>query len=301
MICKNDVHNNLAENYFSAIKYILGSRQVSVKGKLKFLLRSPRHWKLVAYFLSNLKTLGLVVIVEKCPGLLEKFCRPYLSAKTDACNKLGKLLGHYRLLGQRLSKETISTFFGKGLSLFSLTSQGENLECVIEYDGQYQKEGEICIKLLLGADRRQIYTLVMLFNKHAAFVSCLQGCSGQSVSISQITKMCYGLRPQNLLLFVAQELTRLLSCKAIYGISSDFHVYQLRARTRNRIVFNYDRFWTELGAMPCGAWYALTIEYPRNLAENIPSKKRALYKRRYALMDKLTLDIAATITPRLIS
>ena len=141
----------------------------------------------------------------------------------------------------------------------------------------------------------------MVFNKHAAFVSCLQGGNGQSVSISQITKMSYGLRPHNLLLFVAQEVTRLLGCKAIYGISSDFHVYQVSARTKNRILFNYDRFWTELGGISCGAWHALPTEYPKNLAENIPSKKRALYKRRYALMDKLALDIASIITPRLIA
>lgn len=282
-------------NYFCAIKRILISRHLNAKDKSKFLLRTPRHWRQVAHFLHDMKAQGLDFILEKHPRLLGKFSRPYLSVETNAQQTLDKLLAHYRLLGQRMTKGALEKLYQTGLPLCRFSLDGEDFECILKYDGRFEKEGEICISLLQSADRRRVYTLIAVFGAEAAFIGCLQGGKEQEDVVRRLTKLTNGLRPHNLVVFVTQEVARALGCQALYGVPSASHVYQARSRTSARIGFGYDRFWEELGGERAGAWYALPITYPRNPLEEVPSKKRMLYRRRYALMDTLAEEIAANM------
>jgi hypothetical protein len=287
---------DLSAYYLLAIGYIVTSHHLNWKNKFKFLLRSPLHWQHIARFLLSLKTLGLDFILDKHPRLLEKFSRSYLSVGTDARQTLDKLLAHYRLLGQRLTKDALGSLYDNGLPVCHFILDGEEFECILEYDGRFEKEGEICISLIRRVDRYKIYTLIAVFSDNDVFIGCLQGNRDQEDIVRHVTKAAYGLRPHNLVFFVAQEVARLLGCQKLYGVTSVSHIYQAHARTLNRIGFDYDGFWKELGGTLSDKWYALPASYPRNLLEDVPSKKRMLYRRRYALMDTLAEEIAARMS-----
>lgn len=93
-----------------------------------------------------------------------------------------------------------------------------------------------------------------------------------------------------------QEVARTLGCQQLYGVSTASHVYQARSHTQGRIGFDYDCFWEELGGIRAGAFYSLPSSYPRNQLGDVPSKKRMLYRKRYALMDLLATYIGARMT-----
>jgi hypothetical protein len=237
--------------YFDALKLFLHSKRLNKADKLKFWLRSWLNKREIGAFLHHMRAQQLEFIFEQHPRLLDKFSRPYLSLASNGVRTLDILCAHYRMLNQSFSHLALETLYQGGLPLCHFTLQDEDFSCLLEYDGQFQKEGEIGISLYQTRPRQRIYTLIAVLDEKSAFVGCLQGGKHQEDNIRRVTKLSHGLRPHNMLVFVAQEVVRALGMQALYGICSAAHVYQARRRTRERIGFDYDTFWQELGG---GRW-----------------------------------------------
>jgi uncharacterized protein VirK/YbjX len=68
-----------------------------------------------------------------------------------------------------------------------------------------------------------------------------------------------------------------------------------------KLHLNYDEIWTEHSAEPTAdGFFRLGMLPVVRPLEEIAAKNRALYRRRYALMDKLSADIAARFGKRLV-
>jgi len=61
------------------------------------------------------------------------------------------------------------------------------------------------------------------------------------------------------------------------------------SRARDRVHFDYRAFWSEAGgqAGAQGYWH-LPLQAPRRPLEDIDARKRAMYRRRYTLLDDMT-------------
>mgnify|MGYP001766041146 CR=1 FL=1 len=56
--------------------------------------------------------------------------------------------------------------------------------------------------------------------------------------------------------------------------------------------FDYDAFWRDYGGQPDGqGFYELPVAAPRREATEIPSHKRAQYRRRYQFMDEMRQEL----------
>lgn len=90
------------------------------------------------------------------------------------------------------------------------------------------------------------------------------------------------------------NLNALLNCyTAIYAVASEHHYYQKEEKNRQKIRFNYNEFWTELGGEPSQieGWFKMPVLYPRKILSDIPAKKRSQYSQRYQLMDQIKADV----------
>ncbi len=88
------------------------------------------------------------------------------------------------------------------------------------------------------------------------------------------------------------------------AVGNATHIYQnwrYQSKKKDKLHADYDQFWLSMGAKPLDSGYFLLPErIARKPIEEIASKKRAEYRRRYQLLDELEQDwrrISAPITP----
>ena len=131
-------------------------------------------------------------------------------------------------------------------------------------------------------------------------IGCIQGHSKDDLySVKATQKLLQGLRPKSLVIFAVQELSRALGVTAIYGAGDSIQTYRgkhlIHIPALHKIQFDYNAFWEESGGMPVsGGWYELPLTQFRRDIQEIKTNKRALYRRKYELMDLLSSEVEAT-------
>lgn len=135
----------------------------------------------------------------------------------------------------------------------------------------------------------------------AVLIGSIQGPNGDDrlEQIRDLTKAAHGLRPPHLLIEALRALLlRTAGASTILGIDPDHHVKGRWNLKGNRLKFDYRAFWTELEARPPSPssarsdeqhalyWQIPGLRAQRDLAE-VPSRKRAMYRRREEWLDAL--------------
>jgi uncharacterized protein VirK/YbjX len=133
-------------------------------------------------------------------------------------------------------------------------------------------------------------------SQHSVLVASVQGVRGESgcnlEAIQSITKQNHGLRPHHLLLNIFQMTCADWGVTEIRGIDPNHQVKKRRNADKQGFTFDYREFWTELGAVQLDDQdWLLPSQAQRRAVEDIPSRKRALYRKRYAFLD----DLAAVV------
>lgn len=130
-----------------------------------------------------------------------------------------------------------------------------------------------------------------------ASVQGVRGDPGRNLeAIQSITKQSHGLRPHHLLLNIFQVACAEWGITKIRGIDPEHQVKKRRNTNKQGFKFDYRDFWAELGAVQLGDEDWLLPNQPQRRAVGaIPSRKRVLYRKRYAWLD----DVAAGVASRL--
>lgn len=137
-------------------------------------------------------------------------------------------------------------------------------------------------------------------SQHAVLVASVQGVradsDGNLEAIQSITKQNHGLRPHHLLLNIFQLACADWGITEIRGIDPDHQVKKRRNADKQGFTFDYRAFWAELGAVQLDDQDWLLPSQPqRRAAEDIPARKRALYRKRYAFLDDLAGVVATSL------
>ena len=135
---------------------------------------------------------------------------------------------------------------------------------------------------------------------HSVLIASVQGVRGDTgcnlEAIQSITKQNHGLRPHHLLLNIFQLACADWGITEIHGIDPEHQVKKRRNADKQGFTFDYREFWTELGAVQLDDQNWLLPSQPqRRAAEDIPARKRALYRKRYAFLDELATVVATSL------
>lgn len=116
-------------------------------------------------------------------------------------------------------------------------------------------------------------------------------------TIKKATRACHGLFPKRVLMEVIFNLAAHSDIKSIYGVSDEGHVFRaLRYRLSKGRHFHasYDEFWASIDGQKVSRFrWALPLQMERKSLEEIASKKRAEYRRRFGLLDEIAEAVNA--------
>ncbi len=148
------------------------------------------------------------------------------------------------------------------------------------------------------------FTLCIVDGKSTLFIGGLQGAKAwvEHDQIQLATKACHGLFPKRLLLEAVCLLAQHFGVNQILAVSNDTHIYRswrYAKKKKDKLHADYDSFWASLGGeKDAQGLYHMPLQVARKSLEEIASKKRAEYRRRYELLDSMTAQIAAWFNER---
>lgn len=170
----------------------------------------------------------------------------------------------------------------------------EKLEIVLKVNGTFE-EGFFALEIQV--EKMRIYGLSFCFipdkTNIALLIASLQGLSqGEKTRemIKAITKQCFGLRPQILLIELMRLISQYKGYSALLGISQTYQVRYRPFGNKKGYFADYNAVWEECGGVKQGRYFNLTQEKRKSIKE-IPSQKRSMYKKRFAFLEELELSL----------
>lgn len=269
----------------------------------KFVLRSLAKPLATARLLDDLSHQPyLEKLLAVQPGLPCRAHRPYLTANFNRKDAVNALSFHYHTLTQALPEHLLQQHYSaRGARLATITGKDENFYhldlCAIAFA---DKEGEATITLSRDdgiALAGLTFTLCQQNGKPTLFIGGLQGAKSDIPHeyIQIATKACHGLFPKRLVLEAACLIAHRLGVSQILAVSNGAHIYsswRYAKKKKDKIHADYDSFWESMsGELTPAGFYQLPLNMLRKPIEEIASKKRAEYRRRYSLLDEMMSQI----------
>ena len=273
------------------------------------LIAAARPVEALGWF-SRMESRDLRPFSEANPLLRFKPMRVYLSSRWGQGRRTKVMRETYSFVLWRggAIREALLRQEGEGavLARFALGELGP-AELCLGFDNRFRKEGEFAVTLRCPGQGGRISSLSFALewrpNGLVMYAGCVQGRSeGEGAFMKTLQKAMHGLRPKALVVFAAQEIARALGVRELLGAGNGIQVHRrkhlIHLAWAHELTFDYDTFWTELGAHPAlDGWFYLPRKARRRTREEIKPNKRTMYAKRYALMDSLAAQIRAALAP----
>lgn len=273
--------------------------------KIKFLLRSILHKKEILALYNVFQKKELQIIIEKQPDIYNKLFRSYLYCNIPVKDKLYYIRSHYYYLSDTFKPEIIKniyTTFDTKLLSFSL-DEDNLIDVKLCYIPALGKEGELT--LLISLNEKDLYSIAFSFHQEKQSLEfIIYGIQSRGIidnnTIKFVTKKMHGVRPRNFLFFILRQICHVLNINTIKAIRSDYHVANCsHVQKTGKFKADYDQYWEEENGIKEEKFYILPLKENRKRIEDIPSKKRSMYKKRYAMLDEYKNTIVSNLHPLL--
>lgn len=124
-------------------------------------------------------------------------------------------------------------------------------------------------------------------------ITCIQGLLDSSDIIKTFTKDFFGLRPAAFLINFADVFREFLSLDKLLGVDDKYIISGFKRgkvrKNREYVFNNYNTFWEENCDIITKQKGFFQITPNRKNLEEIPSKKRSMYKKRFEFLDNLQI------------
>jgi uncharacterized protein VirK/YbjX len=263
----------------------------SFSKRVKFILRGLFYQKQIKDLYELFQIPQLNPIIQLQPDIYNKPFREYLQCNYETNKKFESIQSHYNYISNSIQQNHIKTLYslpGYNLLNFNLENVG-NIDVNLCYIPDLGKEGEIT--LLLSLDNKDLYSIQFSFDNTNDLRVIIGGIQSRSIveneQIKQVTKKMFGLRPRNFLIFIIRQICSVFNVKELLAIKTNYHIANCSHVSKtDKFQANYDQYWEEELAIQGDIFYTLPIEESRKAIEDIASKKRSQYKKRYAMLDE---------------
>lgn len=271
--------------------------------RIKFFLRSLLFWSSTNRMLTALAhRADFYRLLAAQVTLPSKTHRQYLTRGMNANQRAEAIVHHYEWL-DALPDANLATALTHPTAHPVLNFQAKDDASYTVYASSASKaerEGESTLWLRDEEDTllaSLTFSVVPEGDSSALVIGGLQGPRRGVTreTIKKATRACHGLFPKRVLMEVIFNLAAKSNITAIYGVSDEGHVFRaLRYRLSKGRHFHasYDEFWASIDGKKMSAYrWQLPLQMERKSLEDIASKKRAEYRRRFGLLDEIAEGI----------
>lgn len=227
--------------------------------------------------------------------------RPFVSTRWSTKDRMRVLATHYRLADALGGLLRFARNVDGAQPLAGLDEIQPGLALKLEKPLWFVNEGEVSLALFAGQTRLYslLFTLGTRDGVRVAYVGALQGQGSEDAkeTYKVLTHEAHGLRPRDLLFTAFRQLCGELGVARILAVSDQHHARRSSyfAGT-DKVHFSMDEAWAEYGGtLDDEGFFDIASKVTYRALDDIPSRKRALYRRRYEMLDGLAARIAAAV------
>ena len=259
------------------------------------ILNRQRMKRVVNFFNGNEL---LKRVADNFPYVYEQPTRAFFYHKSTFDERVRLIEEHMTFLQSTLEPTALLDLYSDGtIRLWSMELGDElgSMELVLRAEPGQRKEGLSALMLLLP-DGEALYQIIFWIARDQSgdwsmWIGALQGpnMEGAKDIIKKITKKCHAYRTKNLILYAAQAFARTLGLKKIYAVTNEGYYANNHVRRDRKLKTSFSDFWLEAGGTHTDdpRFDRLPTVEKRKSVEEIPSHKRATYRRRFKLLDGL--------------
>lgn len=231
------------------------------------------------------------------PELLGFVEQPYIHATWPVMQRYEALSEHRRAVANEMKVLDVGHDGSKVVVDLSYLSPGVRL--VLDRAPWMLREGSLVFNIFIGEERLMMmgFSFARLNGEWVAYVGSVQGSNSDSaVDIYRdVAKYFQSMRPRDLLIKSFQYLMFHLGVKHVLCIADaqrhHRHPY-FTADKDAKFYLNYDDIWNEHSGEPRDdGFFRLAVPPVVRPLEEVVTKKRGLYRRRYAMMDEISADL----------
>lgn len=236
---------------------------------------------------------------------IEQATRAFFYARSTFSERVTLIKEHIAFLQQNLLPEFflhLSDVDGDEIEIWRNEYDGRIWHTVLTTEAGQRKEGMLSLEMNLGGEH--LYQIMFWFARNktgdiALWIGALQGPNMPNAKeiIKDITKYSHRYRTKNLVLYMLQAVARAFGVKHIYAVSNEGYYANNHIRRDRKLKTDFGEFWQEAGGhiTADARFYELPLKEPRKTMEEIPARKRADYRKRFAFQDAIDEIIVANV------
>ncbi|MEW8027075.1 MAG: DUF535 family protein [Candidatus Thiodiazotropha sp.] len=238
-------------------------------------------------------------LTQAHPEAIPSILWPYQCMSWDTSDRVNYLYNHFSTLP--LLRYQIDHLANHRCTLVDAETLYPRLRVVIDKNDLFMREGMITLNLFAGHER--VFTVAFSLFKDktdqiCAIAGAIQGRRMNNITdlYRDMTRKTYGIRPRDLMIETFQILCKLLGVKKIYAVTESHRQHKHRFyRLKNKQTqpsLDYDEVWSDRSGIRCNdAFFELPLVPARKPLTHIISRKRSMYRNRYALLERLEREI----------
>jgi len=244
----------------------------------------------------------LMLALKRFPLISGAMYWPYINHTWPMERRLAAIDQHFRMLDGPAAIIAHATF--KEIELTRLDDLYDGLRVVLDKATWFLREGEIVLNLFVHDQRFYsiAFTLGLDAGQPLAFVGALQGSNSETARriYRDITHALHGMRPRDFLMVTLKLLCGEFGIHRIWAVTGDNRQHNspyFGDTHKEKVLVAYNEVWHEHGGVELNNGFfeiPVLVKY-KDMIE-IPTRKRASYRRRYLMLDKLALDIKSRCT-----
>ena len=252
--------------------------------------------KLDQFFQQNKELRELADIY---PFVYEQPTRAFFYNKSTLQERISLVENHMTFMLEKFQYKFVKNIYRREpYLLWENGAEEDRLSLLLWFHPGQRKEGLLSTTLLIG--EQALYQIMFWFNKDkdcndALWIGAMQGpnMSNAKEIIKQVTKRCHGYRTKNLILYMTQAVARALDIERIYAVTNYGYYANNHVRLDRKLKTSFSDFWHEAGGWETDdrRFDGLPLIEPRKSIDDVPTRKRAVYRRRFELLDEIDMVI----------
>ena len=269
-----------------------------------FMGRTALHYaairQLIQFFQANEERR---IIIEKNAFPVEQATRAFFYAGSTFAERLELICNHFTILQEKLERDWfLALNTDKSYRIWRLDEDGLDWHVDLHMAPGQRKEGLLAVNMYW--EGIGLYQIIFWLSKDknnevAMYIGAMQGpnVSNSNELIKEATKRAYRYRTKNLILYMTMAVARSFDCGHIYAVSNEGYYAMNHVRRDRKLKTDFGAFWEEVGGQKTAdsRFYEIPLVEPRKTMEEVPTRKRAVYRKRFAFQDDVDVQIAANM------
>ena len=268
---------------------------------LVFLVRGLLYWRqLQRLYKFFQETEERCALYARNPFPMEQATRAFFYAGSTVNTRVKLIQEHYAYLEQKIEPASfVALGYDTAYEIWRAPETDMTWHAYLKFEPGQRKEG--LLSVMMDVDGEHLYQIIFWIEQRdgqpTLVIGAMQGPNTENAQdfVREMTKRAHRFRTKNLILYITQAVARALGIKRILAVSNAGYYANNHVRLDRKLKTDFGAFWEEVGGWETDdhRFYELPLVYPRKTMEEVPTRKRAVYRRRFAFLDAVDEEIAA--------